>query len=159
MESLSHFMLSLVGVMLWYYAVKEKPKWYIIPLLVSITVLIDIDHLLPKYEITKILIFHNLISITAVAVAVGMFIKKSYGILLWILLFGHLLMDMNNGIYGVPLFYPILKTTYLIPDSWSLYLFNDESYPVITKVGISLTIYFGLILAYISKGFLSSHKV
>lgn len=83
---------------------------------------------------------------------------KIYSLIIMVLMIGHLLSDMItftdiNGKYifnevGIPLFYPLSETLYLIP-SPQFTIFNSPGSLFISSAGIALSVYFGLILLII----------
>jgi len=149
MDSLTHLILSLAGGYLLACGLRLKLRPQTIPALGAASLLIDVDHLLPHFGIAHTLVLHNVFVVLAAAALVGYFSRKEWGVIFFVMLMGHLFFDMNSGIYGAPLFYPLAKTGFLIPDGWEVWLFNDQRYTVVSKAGISLAAYAGLIAAVI----------
>lgn len=147
MDTLSHLIFSLAGGYLTAYAAKMKVKAHTVPLLAVASLLIDVDHMLPHLGVTSTLLLHN-IAFTALAAYIAYrFIGHDAGVLSAVMLAGHLLLDMNTGIYGIPLLYPITSQLYLIPSTWEFYVFGDPRYTIISRTGIALLLYGAFIAA------------
>ena len=150
MDALFHFVFALVGGYILVKGLGGKYKLTVLVFLSVLSILIDIDHFIG----VKIPIFHNIflaIILPSILLLILYFYKKEwtelhiYIFVFIIMLFGHLLADMIIGMYGIPLFYPLSNTLYMIPRSWEVYLGNGYSRPLASTTGIAMAIYFGLI--------------
>ncbi len=159
MDSLSHLALACAGGYLLYFGMKLKLKGWQVLTLIGLSIIIDIDHLLPKFGIAKTLVFHNLATVCIIAIVAWKLFGKDGALVASVLLFGHILMDTNSGIYGVPFFYPLSRADFLIPTWMEVHMFGDPRYPLITTLGISLAVYFGAIIGLVAYRKLFSHKV
>ena len=137
--------MSLAGGYLLAYGLGAKLKPYVVPLAALISLLIDVDHLPAHFDVAHTLVLHNLAFVLFAAIIMRILLGWEIGLITGIMLFGHLLLDMNLGLYGIPVFYPLSKMSFMIPESWEVWLFNDQSYTVISRTGIALAAYFGLI--------------
>ncbi|MFC2162147.1 metal-dependent hydrolase [Candidatus Altiarchaeota archaeon] len=152
MDPLTHLLLSLAGGYLLAYGLKLRLHRLTIPVLSLSSLAIDVDHVLPIFDVSKALIFHNLVAIAIFSAVLWLATGWKNGLVLLVMLFGHLVMDMNTGIYGIPLLYPLSSATYLIPESWEVRLMNESSLTVISRTGISLSLYMGFIAGIILAG-------
>jgi membrane-bound metal-dependent hydrolase YbcI (DUF457 family) len=141
MDPVTHFIVSLAAGYLLVLGLGLRIRSYTVPLLGTLALFIDVDHLLPVAGITKTLIFHNIAAVLLAALVVWRIGGRGPAIIFSSMLVGHILLDMNTGIYGVPLLFPLSTTKYLVPDSWEIWLFNDSRYTLLSRTGISLIIY------------------
>lgn len=148
MDSLFHFVFALVGgyVLVKGLGVKYNP--YTLVLLSLSSLLIDLDHLTVFIGLSETLRLHN-IFIALIPLLFYIIYRNIYFIVFTVMLLGHLIADMVQGMYGIPLFYPLTRTTYLIPKNWEIYLGGDPTSPIVSTFGIGITLYFGLILLII----------
>ncbi|MBN2013895.1 MAG: metal-dependent hydrolase [Candidatus Altiarchaeota archaeon] len=137
MDSLYHFVFALVGG---YVLVKGLNVRYSFPFLVVLaflSTLIDVDHLWQSQ------IFHNLFVLVPVLFVffVSFLFKhrgiKLYSLVLFVMVFGHLLADMTFGI-GIPLFYPLSDSMHRFPS-----FVMEPNF--VSSFGIALSLYFGFI--------------
>ena len=158
MDALFHIILALAGG---YMLAKGMNFRHNIGILLILSILslfyTDMDHFIGA----KIPIFHNIFMtilmpaiILVILYLVGMKRLREYLLILIVMLFGHLLYDMVHGIYGIPLFYPFSDQLYLMPANWETTLPWDQTAPLISRLGIASTIYFGGIFLII---LLNSH--
>jgi membrane-bound metal-dependent hydrolase YbcI (DUF457 family) len=145
MDPLTHVILSLAGGYLLACGLNLKVEYYTVPLLAVASTLIDVDHLLPVRNITDTLILHNIATVVLATLILRLFSGWNNAVILFIMLVGHLLLDMNTGIYGIPLFYPLSTGTYLIPKGWEIWFLDDSRLTFVSRTGIALSLYFGLI--------------
>jgi hypothetical protein len=149
MDSLSHLLISLAGGLLIIRFLKIKGGLWKVSVYAILSLLIDVDHILTFFGITKILLLHNLFAITLISAMVWLIRKNDEWLLLWSMLLGHLLMDMHTGVYGIPILLPLSTHNFLIPAFLELWFLGDPSYPIVSKTGIAFFLY-GLILAIIA---------
>jgi hypothetical protein len=156
MDPVTHYIVSLAAGYLLVSSLGLKVRRYTVPLLAALALLIDVDHLLPAAGITKNLIFHNIAAVLLAALVVWRIGGRGPAILFSSMLVGHLLFDMNTGMYGVPLLYPLSTVKYMVPHRWEIWLFHDSQYTILSTTGISLAIYsiymFGVFLIFRRRG-------
>ena len=148
MDSLFHFVFALVGGYALVKGLGVKYNPYTLVLLSLSSLLIDLDHLSVFIGLSESLKLHN-IFIALIPLLAYIIYRNIYFIVFTVMLLGHLIADTVQGIYGIPLFYPLTKTTYLIPKKWEIYLGGDPTSPIVSTFGIGITLYFGLILLII----------
>lgn len=155
MDTLFHFVFALVGgyVLVKGLGIRFNPK--ILVLLSLLSLLIDMDHLMVFMGLSKTLRLHNLF-VVCIPIFLFFIFRTIYFPIFSVMLFGHLIADMVQGIYGVPLFYPFSETMYLIPKNWEIYLGGDPTSPIVSTFGIGIAVYFGLIFLIISISYLLS---
>ncbi len=156
MDPLFHFLISFSGG---YVILRETDKKAGIKealALSFISILIDLDHI-PHYILVllganqtkleqvlgvKPLIFHNLLTVALIILISAFLLKgklKLCGYTLSVMIFGHLLFDMVEGL-GVELLFPFSGNLYVIPASLNL-MVTQKSY-LISVFGIALALYF-----------------
>lgn len=155
MDTLFHFIFALVGG---YVLVKGLGIRYHLSILIFLSIsslLIDLDHLMTYLGVYEGLKLHNLL-IVLIPVVLFFIFRDIYFAVFSVMLFGHLIADMIYGIYGVPLFYPFSKATYLIPRQWEIYFSNDPTMPLVSTAGIAILIYLAVISLIVSIPYLLS---
>ena len=163
MDALYHFILALAGGFLLAEGLKMNYNPWQIFAVSILSMVPDIQHL-TVYIGIKGIELHGIFIILLPLLAYFLLIvfkrnkkEDKYLIILAVLLFGHILMDTVSGENGVPLFYPFSRTSYLMPENWNIYLFNDLEKPLASTYGIGLALYFGVIgFAALIYRFLSS---
>jgi len=145
MDSLTHLMLSLAGGYLLAFGLGIKSRPYLVPAGALASLLIDVDHIPAHFGVAHTLALHNLPFVLVAGAFIGVLFGLEAGLVACAMLSGHLLLDMNTGLYGIPVFYPLSKASVMIPESWELWLFSDPSYTVVSRTGIALAAYLGLI--------------
>jgi len=121
----------------------------ILMLLSIFSLLPDLDHFIGQ----KIPILHNLsIILLLLAASIILYKKKqithaNYLITLTVMLTGHLLMDMVGGLYGIPLLYPLNSELILMPAGWDKTLPWDDTSNIISRLGIAMLLYYGLVFS------------
>ena len=159
MDPLFHFLISFSGGYVILRELDRKARIKEALALSFISILIDLDHI-PQYAMlllganrsileqllgVKPLIFHNLFTIALIILVSAFLLKgrlKLYGYALSVMIFGHLMFDMVDGL-GVELLFPFSTNLYLIPVSWEL-MITHKSY-VLTIFGIALALYFAAV--------------
>ncbi|PKP54472.1 MAG: hypothetical protein CVT90_01105 [Candidatus Altiarchaeales archaeon HGW-Altiarchaeales-3] len=168
MDALFHFIFALAGGYILLKGLNIKFNSFILIFLALCSLLIDIEHVFELMGIFEYIKLHTLITITIPLLILMIFylMKKGsyelYGYLLTlsVMLFGAVVADMIKGMYGVPLFYPLSDTLYMIPKNREIYFLNKPGMPIVSVYGIAMLIYFGLIGLIISgKKLLESGKL
>jgi hypothetical protein len=163
MDALYHFVLALAGgyILAKGLRMRYRPGMLVLTALASMA--LDLDHFIRYFGINTQVSFHSLY-IALIPLILYLYIKSEkpqsslggYLLILSVLIYGHLAMDMVKGMYGIPLFYPLSDKLFLIPERWEMYLFDDETKPLVTTEGIGLTLYFGFIFILIAINSFSS---
>jgi len=117
-------------------------------LILSLTsLLIDVDH----FTGLSTLVIHN-ITVLALTTVAYIYLKTkkqekyaAYTLAFTVMLGGHLLMDMTQGMYGIPLLYPLSSELYMMPARWDITLPWDYTSNVISRHGIALLLYYGAV--------------
>ena len=161
MDALFHFTFSLAGGFLLACGLNKRYSAPAIVFLSALSLAPDLEHVIGCGDI---LMLHN-IFIPLAVLLLYFPLKRAgpyahwadYAIILAVMLFGHLCMDMVQGLYGIPLLYPLSEKPYLIPEGWEVYLGGDRTKPIVSTYGIGAAMYFSAIgLAAISLRLLSS---
>jgi hypothetical protein len=138
MDPVFHFFISFFGGYVILTELYGKPKVKDILILSFLSVVIEVDHLLP----VSVHVLHNIFTLLIV-VAISLFLLRGrmriYGCVLSVMLLGHLLFDMVEE-SEVALFFPFSRTAYVIPQSWGIML-TPTSY-LVDRFGIAMTVYF-----------------
>jgi hypothetical protein len=138
MDPVFHFFISFAGGYIILAELYKKVNWRDLLVLSFLSVVIEVDHLLP----VRVHVLHNIFTLLIV-VAISLFLLKGrmkiYGCVLSVMLFGHLLFDMV-GDSELLLFFPFSRTACVIPQSWGIVL-TPTSY-LVDNFGIAITIYF-----------------
>jgi len=161
MDVLFHFVISLVGGFVFLELTKTRYHPLHLLAITFLSLSIDVQHLLEAINIP--FIFHGIYFVLIPSAAALFFFSRKqmqlavYSSALSLMLFGHLLSDMIQGLYGVPLFYPISNHLFMLPNDLSFLLPNSaacfQSSPIIGAAGLAMALYFGLILT-VSMAFL-----
>jgi len=149
MDALFHIVMAFVGGVMLLRSLKTNLSMKIILILsLASLVITDADHFLP----VKTPIFHNIFLLVVLPLPALLYMYSrgkrdyfNYVLALVVMLLGHLLMDMVQGMYGIPLFYPISDELYMMPATWEVALPGEPGSLIISRLAISLLIYFGLI--------------
>jgi hypothetical protein len=149
MDPLTHFIIASAAGYILAGAAGMRIRGYMVPVLAVLALFIDVDHLLPLIGVTRTLVLHNIAFVAAAGLIVYGFAGRDAGIIFSTMLAGHLLFDMNSGIYGIPIAYPLSGRLFLIPKEWELGLFGYSSYPLISRTGLAATFYSIYVLAAI----------
>lgn len=145
MDTLSHLIFSLAGGYMLKKGLMLDSSNLSIFLLALASVSIDVDHSLTFLGLTDTFLLHNLLMVAVFTIITFIAFGGEKALLISTMLYGHMLMDMNTGIYGIPLIYPLSSREFIIPPAWEIVLLGDTRNPVVSRTGISLTLYFGLI--------------
>jgi len=146
LDPLFHYMISLTGG---YIILKNLNQYNTRALLIlsTISLMIDLDH----FTGLGIQVLHNL-TVPALTIVAFIYLHKkkqekyaAYMLALTVMLGGCLLMDMVQGMYGIPLFYPLSSELYLMPASWDITLPWDHTSNIISRHGIALLLYYGAV--------------
>jgi membrane-bound metal-dependent hydrolase YbcI (DUF457 family) len=111
------------------------------------SLLIDVDH----FTGLSTLVIHNITPLALTTLAYIYLHRKkqeryaAYTLAFTVMLGGHLLMDMVQGMYGIPLLYPLSTELYLMPAGWDLTLPWDNTSNIISRHGIALFLYYGAV--------------
>lgn len=148
MDALFHFAMSFAGGYILLKGLKVDFRLWHLFVLSMIAAMIDIDHVtgLPG----QTLVVHSLTFVFGLPVILFLAFRRTghdnlaiYSLALIVMWIGHLLADMVQGLYGVPLLYPFYDGLFMIPGVWS-FIEIDHSY-VIAPRGIAVAVYFGVV--------------
>jgi membrane-bound metal-dependent hydrolase YbcI (DUF457 family) len=155
MDFLFHFVISLVGGFVFLELTKTKYSPFHLLALTLLSLSIDVQHLFEAFNVYPV--FHAVyFALIPSAAALFFFSRKqmqlaAYSLALSLMLFGHLLSDMIQGLYGVPLLYPLSRHLFMLPNDLSFILPSDaacfQSSPIIGAAGLAMALYFGLVFA------------
>ncbi len=112
-----------------------------------IPLMLDLDH----FTGLGIQVLHN-VTVLALASAAFIYLHKkkqekyaAYMLALTVMLGGQLLMDTVQGMYGIPLLYPLSERLYMMPASWDITLPWDHTSSIMSRYGIALLLYYGAV--------------
>ncbi|MBN2250816.1 MAG: metal-dependent hydrolase [Candidatus Altiarchaeota archaeon] len=146
MDALYHVVFSLAGGFILARGLGINAGPLELGTLALFSMLPDLDHLTGYTRLhTGFIILLPLIPYAILRIRDAYREKRGLLLILAVMLYGHLLMDMVQGLYGVALFYPLTETLYLIPGRWEVYLDGDPTKPIVGTHGIGAALYFGLI--------------
>ena len=139
-------MISLTGG----YIILQNLKQYntlALLILSLISLMVDVDH----FTGLSTLVIHN-ITVLALTTVAYIYLRRkkqeryaAYMLALAVMLGGHLLTDMTQGMYGIPLLYPLSSELYMMPARWDITLPWDYTSNIISRQGIALLIYYGAV--------------
>lgn len=137
MDPVFHFFISFFGGYVILAEVYKKVSMKDLLILSFLSVVIEVDHLLP----VSVHVLHNIFTVLIVLLIAVFLLKdrmKVYGYVLSVMLIGHLLFDMVEE-SEVALFFPFSRTAYVIPQNWGIML--TPTWYLADNFGIVITIY------------------
>jgi len=151
MDALFHIVIAYVGgIILLKNLNVDFNLWVVFMLSVISLIVTDIDHFID----TEIPIFHNIFLLIIFPTIILLYLHSrekynyfNYRLTLIVMFIGHLLTDMVEGMYGIPLFYPVSNRLYMIPEWLEIYLPLNHASWIVSRLGIALFLYFTLILS------------
>jgi hypothetical protein len=152
MDALFHLVIAITGGYLLACAMRLKKPALGIILLSFASMIPDLEHLTEYVGINWSIVLHS-IFIVLIPLSIYAFLiiankwknRRNYLLILSVMLSGHLIMDTVAGMNGIELFYPLSRRSYLMPESWEAYLFNDRDKPLASTYAIGLALYYGAI--------------
>lgn len=148
MDALFHFAMSFAGGYILLKGLKVDFRLRDLFMLSVIAAMIDLDHVTGLPD--QMLVVHSLTFVLGLPIMLFLTFRRTghdklaiYSLALMIMWIGHLLADMIQGLYGVPLLYPFYTGLFMIPGVWS-FIEIDNSY-VIAPRGIAVAVYFGIV--------------
>jgi len=158
MDTLSHFVLALLGGYALVKGLGQKHGLLPLAALAFLSVLIDADHFwFRRLDMHNVFVV-GFLALSAIAFS---FLKKArlrdYAAILAVMVCGHLLIDMGYG-QGVALFYPLTRGIYALPQvgvemTSALQVHTGDidklSEVVISPMGVALSAYAGVIFLMI----------
>lgn len=157
MDPFFHFFISFAGGYIILAELYKKPKIREALFLSLISVLIDVDHIIPFAMIlgnmlsndsmatAKLHFFHNIFTVLLLLGVSRFLLKKElriYGYTFSVMIFGHLVFDMTRNA-GIMLFFPLSANLYLISTDWNI-KFAGNSY-ILENFGIAMLLYFAAV--------------
>lgn len=164
MDALFHAVFAYIGGYLLVKGLGWKYKPGALAVLALLSLIVDIEHLAENaglrdlHSHTLIIVFVPLTAYLLMELTRSFPGTRHYVLIYSVMLFSHLCMDMIEGMYGIPLLYPLSDRLYLIPGDWEAYLNGNQTEPIIATQGIGVAIYFGVIalIIYLAGFFRSS---
>jgi hypothetical protein len=141
MDPLTHLIISLAAGYLISMNLGMRLGRFTIPILATASILIDVDHLILPLGVSGTLVLHNFLAVVALAILMRWAFGFEHALLFGCMLVGHLILDMNTGVYGIPFLYPLAGWEIMIPRWAEVFLFNDPRYTLISRTGLGLAAY------------------
>jgi len=171
MDTVFHIVLALAGGYILVKGLGVCYKLWVLVLLAFLSLSLDVLSVIQYFIYVlfdigtgSLPLSHNIFLVIVIPLifSIIIYIQKNkklqvYTLVFMVMLISHLLVDMITiqvggcayNLYGIPLFYPLSKTLYLIPD-WRMDLLEGSNDQLISSPGIALALYLGIIALMIS---------